>query len=242
MMLIRSLLIILLAGSFTAGNAQSLKDVFGKAKKIIKGEDPLSEEEIGAGLKEALNVGVTDAVDFLSAEDGYHESLYKILLPNEVKAVTSKLKNVPGFGDVEQKLILRINRAAEDAASEATPIFVDAITALTFKDVMNILMGEEDEATMYLHGQTNDQLYAAFQPVIAASLDKVNARSYWKTAVDAYNKIPFVKKTNPELDDYVTNNALNGLFGLIKVKESDIRSTVDSRSTDLLRKVFAKQD
>lgn len=235
------LLVALMAGTVQS-DAQDLKGLFNKAKKIVKGEEELSNEQIGNGLKEALNQGVQEAVDNLSEVDGYYESVYKILLPEEVRAVTSKLKNVPGFGDVEHKLILRINRAAEDAASSAAPIFVDAITSLTFNDVMDILMGDKNAATNYLNRQTNQQLYDAFQPVIRESLDKVHAQELWKTAVDAYNKLPLVKKTNPELDDHVTRSALDGMFGLIEVKELEIRGNVESRNTELLRKVFAKQD
>lgn len=202
----------------------------------------LSQEEAGKGLKEALDIGVAEAVGFLSAEDGYYRSIYKVLLPEEAQAVAGKLRAVPGFSNVEEEIVLKINRAAEDAAKKAGPIFVSAIKQMTFQDAMNILMGNKDAATRYLEKTTYDQLYSEFKPVIVESLDKFNARTYWRDAVTAYNKIPLASKANPELDDYVARQALLGLFGLIEVKEKDIRENVGARTSELLRKVFAKQD
>ena len=202
----------------------------------------LSQEEAGKGLKEALDIGVAEAVGFLSAEDGYYRSIYKVLLPEEARAVAGKLRAVPGFSNVEEEIVLKINRAAEDAAKKAGPIFVSAIKQMTFQDAMNILMGNKDAATRYLEKTTYDQLYSEFKPVIVESLDKFNARTYWRDAVTAYNKIPLASRANPELDDYVARQALLGLFGLIEVKEKDIRENVGARTSELLRKVFAKQD
>ncbi len=223
-----------------------LKGTLGKLRKqaedIVSGETPLSQEEVGAGLKEALNIGVGEAVSFLSAEDGYLGSSYKILVPEEAQNVVSKLKNVPGFGDVEQQLEEKMNRAAELAVAKAKPIFVDAITQLTFQDAMSLLMGDKDAATRYLERTTTQSLTDAFLPIIQESLDEVNAREYWRSAVTAYNRIPFVQKTNPELDQHVTEKALVGLFGLVEVKERDIRDNTALRNTELLQKVFAKQD
>lgn len=219
-----------------------LGQVKDKADAVLNGESPLSNEEVGNGLKEALQLGVEEAVTSLSAEDGYFGSPYKILVPEEARTVTSKLRNVPGFGNVEAELELRLNRAAELAADKATPIFVDAITGLTFQDAMNLLLGEDDAATRYLESSTSNPLTAEFLPIIQQSLDEVNARTYWREAVTAYNKIPFVKKTNPELDQYVTERALFGLFGLIEKKEAALRDNPALRQTDLLRRVFARQD
>ncbi len=209
-----------------------------KAKEVVSGESSLTQDEAGLGLKEALNVGVQSAVEQLSAQNGYLDSPYKILLPEEARQVVSKLKMVPGFDNIERDLVLKMNEAAELSAKKATPIFVDAIKAITFEDALNILKGEDDAATRYLEGNSRDPLYEAFLPVIQESLDEVGARSIWNKAVTAYNKIPFVSKTNPELDDHVNNKALNGLFGLIEVKESGIRNDVDQRTSDILKKVF----
>lgn len=233
---------VLLAVLITVGGlqAQGLKGLLNKAKEAVTGES--SDGEVGMGLKEALNAGVGEAVDFLSAEDGYYKSAYKILLPEEVQQVTAKLKNVPGFGNVEEDLLEKMNRAAEIAAEKAKPIFINAIKQMTIKDAMNLLMGEKDAATRYLERTTYQPLYDEFRPVVISALDEVNAREYWKTAVTAYNKIPFVKKTNPELDDHVTNKALVGLFTMIEKKEADIRANPAARTTELLQKVFSKQD
>ncbi len=235
------ILVFLMLFSFDA-EAQKLKGLLGKAKDAISGGTGLSQEEIGNGLKEALNLGVGEAVDFLSVEDGYYKSAYKILLPEEAQQIVGKLRAVPGFSNFEEELLLKLNRAAEDAAEKAKPIFVSAIKQMSFQDAMNILMGNPDAATTYLEKTTYDQMYAEFKPVVIASLDKFKAREYWRSGVTAYNKVPFVKKTNPELDDYVVKQSLVGLFGLVEKKEESIRENLDDRTTDLLKKVFAKQD
>ncbi len=237
------LLLFLLAFTSLQATAQlkgALKKVNEAASSLTGGD--LSQEEVGQALKQALDAGVADAVDFLSKPDGYYKSPYKILLPEEARKVVSKLSSVPGFGNLEEDLVERMNRAAEDAAQMAKPIFVSAIKQLTFKDAMNILMGEDHAATDYLRRTTWQQLYDAFMPVIQESLDKVNARELWRSAVTAYNKLPLVEKTNPELDDHVNRMALEGMFSLIAKKEEGIRHDVNLRNTELLRKVFAKQD
>lgn len=219
-----------------------LKQASDKADEVLSGKNPLSEETIGNGLKEALNQGVDKAVTSLSAQDGYYGSPYKILLPEEAQTVINKVSALPGFGNLEQDLTERINRAAELAATKAGPIFVDAIKGLTIKDAMNLLMGNQDAATRYLEANTASPLAGEFQPVIRAALDEVNANEIWFKAVTAYNKLPFVKKTNPELDQYVTQRALEGMFGLVEVKESELRQNPALRNTELLRDVFARQD
>lgn len=211
-------------------------------KKTLKSLVPSSGGEIDQGLKQALEFGVKEAVNTLSAENGYLNGPYKILIPEEAQYIISKVKVVPGFQDVEKQLIDKMNKAAELAATKATPIFVDAIKSLTIKDAMNILMGDKDAATRYLETQTRPALYTSFLPVIQSALDEVNARTYWKTVISAYNSIPFVTKANPELDDYVNNKALDGLFSLVEVKEERIRTDQSQRTTDLLKKVFAQQD
>lgn len=203
---------------------------------------PLTTTEIAAGLKQALEFGITEGATKLSQTDGYFKSAYKILLPPEARKVTEKLKSIPGFTNVENIILEKINRGAEDAAKKAAPIFKNAITKMTFNDALGILMGSQNAATQYLEKATNTQLYAEFNPVIAESLDKFSARKYWADAVNAYNKIPLVEKANPDLDDYVTKQALNGLFTMVEKKEIEIRTNIASRTTDLLKKVFAKQD
>lgn len=214
----------------------------GNWKDKAKAALGLDNNEVASGLKEALEVGVSKGSDFLSAKDGYYKSAYKILLPEEALAVTNRLKNVPGFGNVEADLIERINRAAEDAATKAKPIFKQAITNMSINDAMNILMGDQNSATIYLNRVTNQQLYDAFLPVVVEALNKVNAIELWESATTAYNRIPLVKKTNPRLDDHVTREALKGMFALIEKEEKEIRTNVNARSSELLKKVFAQQD
>ena len=240
--------ILLFAVLFAFQNAYAqFGDILKKAEQkvnstIKSGGANLTQDEIGNGLKEALNIGLNEATDFLSAKDGYFKSPYKILMPEEAQKVVSKLKVIPGFANVEADLTERMNRAAEDAAQKAKPIFIAAIKKMTFTDAMNILTGNKDAATRYLEKTTYDALYAEFKPIIQASLDKVNARTYWKEATTAYNKIPFATKTNTELDDHVTKTALIGMFSLVEQKEKGIRSNANLRTSDLLKKVFAKQD
>lgn len=201
-----------------------------------------SLQEIGQGLKEALNKGISKGVDALSQKDGYFKSAYKILLPADAQKVAEKLRGIPGFSNFENELLEKMNRGAEDAAKEAGPIFLTAIRSLTFQDVTNILMGADNAATDYLNRTTNQQLYDKFNPKIVASLDKIGANDLWRKAADAYNKIPFVTKVNNDFDDYVTKQALKGLYGKMEEEERNIRRNKASRTSELLRKVFAKQD
>ena len=205
-------------------------------------ETPLSTAEIANGLKEALNIGTNDAVDFLSAKDGYFKTVYKIFLPEEARKVTDKLKFIPGFSQVEDVILQKINQAAEDAAKTVGPIFLDAIKGMSINDAMGILLGEKNAATQYLHQSTYDNLYGQFQPIILESLNKFNAVGYWSDAVDKYNKIPLLGSVNPRLDDYVTHEALKGLFSLVEQKEHGIRTDISQRITPLLQKVFKRQD
>jgi hypothetical protein len=211
-------------------------------EEILGDATGVSNTEIAAGLKEALNKGVLSGTSLLSKTDGYYKSPYKILLPQEAQKVADKLRVIPGFSNVEKELEIKINRAAEDAAKKAKPIFAEAIRSMTFSDVMDILKGENNAATMYLERKTSQKLYSEFNPVIVNSLNKYGALDYWEDAVNAYNKIPLVDQMNPKLDDYITNRALDGLFKMIEKEEGAIRTNVGKRTTELLRKVFALQD
>jgi len=210
-----------------------------KAKETVTGG---SSTDIGSGLKEALEVGVSDAVQSLSQKNGYFESPYKILIPEEAQKVTSKVSKIPGFQNIEKDLIDKMNEAAEIAAKKATPIFLNSIKKMSFRDATDILMGDKDAATNYLDKSSRKALYQEFMPVIQSALDEVNAREYWQSAVSAYNKIPFTSDLNPELDDHVNNKALDGMFSLIKEKEAGIRGDKSLRTSPLLREVFGKQD
>jgi len=206
------------------------------------GAATLTNQEISSGLKEALDLGVKQGVTTLSATNGYYEYVYKIVLPAEASRVVEKLKIIPGFSDLEQQAIIKINQAAEDAVKSASPIFAKAIREMSFTDVTNVLMGEKNAATRYLHQKTYLALYSEFNPVIVNSLNKFGALELWKNAITKYNSLPFVEKINPDLDDHVTHKALEGLFSLIEKKELGIRQDIRQRSSDLLKKVFARQD
>ena len=217
----------------------------GQLQNVVKdamSNGTLTNAQIGKGLKEALEIGIGKGATQLSALNGYFESPYKILLPPEARQITDKLQKIPGFSQVENEIVKRLNRGAEDAAKKAKPIFVNAIKSMSIADASKVLMGGQDAATTYLKNATLTELTSSFTPVIQNSLDEFQARKYWSDAVNAYNKIPFVVKANPNLDEYVTQQALNGLFGMVEKEEANIRTNVSARTTDLLKKVFAKQD
>lgn len=205
-------------------------------------EVPLSNADIAKGLKEALDKGVDQSVKTLAVKDGYYASIYKIVLPAEAQGIIDKLKIIPGFSNLEQEAIKKINQAAEDAASKAGPIFLNSIKQMTFEDVMKILMGDKNAATQYLHNTTYNSLYNEFKPVMVNSLNKFGALDLWSDAIYQYNAIPFVTKVNPDLADHVTSKALVGMYSLIEKKEMGIRTDLSQRTSELLKRVFAKQD
>ena len=207
-------------------------NILKKAKSAV-GIATGDENEKSAALKEALNLGVEAAVNQLSVDKGYLEGPYKILIPEEATNIINKVKMIPGFQDVETKLVNQMNKAAEIAAKKATPVFVNAIKQMTVQDAAGIIAGKQDAATMYLSSTTRASLYKEFMPIIQSALDEVNARTYWKSVVEAYNKIPLIRKMNPALDDHVNNKALDGLFGLIAVKEAGIRNDINQRTTEI---------
>ena len=204
----------------------------------------LTSADIGNGLKEALRIGAQEGANELSREGGYFDDLtYRILLPEEVRRVTDKLQNVPGFSNLEQVILKKINQGAEDAAKSAAPIFVDAIRQMSIQDAVGILRGSNNAATQYLETSTSAALTAEFAPVINTSLDKFEANKLWLDAANAYNNFPLTRqKVNTNLGAYVTERALEGLFKKVALKELDIRENVGARTTDLLRRVFAQQD
>ena len=198
--------------------------------------------DIAGGLKEALNNGITKQVTKLTATDGFYKNqMVKILLPEELQKVDSGLRKI-GLGSLADEGLKAINRTAEDAVKEATPIFVDAIRGMTFTDAKNILMGNESAATSYLQTSTSTALYSKFNPVIKNSFSKVGADKIWTNIINKYNAIPLVKKVNPDLTDYTTKKAMEGVFKMVAVEEKNIRTNLSSRSSDLLKKVFALQD
>jgi hypothetical protein len=202
----------------------------------------IGKVDISGGLKEALNKGISKQVTKLTATDGFYKNeAVKILLPDELRKVDSRLRKI-GLSSLADEGLMVLNRAAEDAVKEATPIFVDAVRNMSFADARGILMGNESSATTYLQNSTSTALYGKFNPVIKNSFDKVGADKVWTTIITKYNSIPFVSKVNPDLTDYVTNQAMNGVFKMIAVEEKNIRTDLSSRTSGLLKSVFALQD
>ena len=202
----------------------------------------LSNTDIVSGLKEALRVGTQNASGKLNQTNGYFGNpLVKILLPKEVQQAESMLRSF-GFGSYADKLILSLNRAAEDAAKQATPIFVNAITSMSITDGLQILQGGNTAATDFLKGRTTSALTTAFRPVIDKSLSKVGANTYWSQFFTAYNKLPITKtKVNTDLSGYVTEQALTGMFTTIAQEESNIRKNPAGTANALLQKVFGSK-
>lgn len=198
----------------------------------------LSNEDIIGGLKEALRVGTGNGTQKLSAVDGFfNDAAIKILMPAEAIKVEQKLRAV-GLGRQVDNAILAMNRAAEDAAKSATPIFINAIKSITIQDGMGILKGGDFAATEFLKAKTAQQLTNAFQPVIEQSLQKVEATKYWKTIFTAYNTFS-TDKVEVDLNAYVTEKALAGIFHQVSLEEQKIRKNPAARTTDLLKKVFS---
>ena len=204
-------------------------------------QQALTTAEVADGLKEALIKGISNGSDLASQLDGYFKNPeIKIPFPPEVKKVEDKLRQV-GLGNEVDKFVLTLNRGAEDAAKEAKPIFITAIKSMTIQDAWGILRGQPDAATQYLKRTTTAQLKEKFKPVIQNSLNKVNATKYYGDIVTQYNKIPFTDDVNPNLDDYATDRAIEGLFTMIAKEEKNIRQDPVARTTDLLKKVFGAQ-
>lgn len=197
---------------------------------------------IASGLKEALNNGITKQVTKLTATDGFYtNAAVKILLPEELRKVDSALRAI-GLSSLADEGLKVLNRAAEDAVKEATPIFVSAVQNMSFNDAKSILLGNNTAATSYLQTSTSTALYAKFNPVIKNSFSKVGADKVWTNIINKYNSIPLVNKVNPDLNDYVTNQAMNGVFKMIAVEEQNIRTNISARTSPLLQSVFAMQD
>ncbi len=233
----RKTILLLLAG-LTLSSCAEMQQIANQLPGVLE----QGNVDISGGLKEALNNGINKQVTKLTAVDGFYKNeMVKILLPEELQKVDAGLRKI-GLGKLADDGLRAINRTAEDAVKQATPIFVDAIKGMTFTDAKNILMGNESAATTYLQSSTSTALYAKFNPVIKNSFAKVGADKVWANIITKYNAIPLVKKVNPDLTDYTTNKAMEGVFKMISVEEKNIRTDLNSRTSDLLKKVFALQD
>lgn len=235
-----SLLVITSLFSLSLLNAQLLKNIKDKlGNSSANTGTGLSSDEIVNGLKEALQVGATKGTEKLSALDGFFkDAAIKILMPEEAKKVEKTLRGM-GLGAQVDDAILSMNRAAEDAAKSAAPIFINAIKGMSISDAFGILQGGDFAATNYLKSKTTSALTEAFRPVIEKSLEKVNATKYWNTLFTTYNKFA-LQKVNPDLTAYVTEKGLAGIFYQVGQEEQKIRKDPLARTTDLLKKVFAK--
>ncbi|MDP4223290.1 MAG: DUF4197 domain-containing protein [Bacteroidota bacterium] len=226
--------------------------------KVIQssGNMPLTEAEVISGLKEALTTGARNSAQKLSAENGYYGDLMvKILLPDEAKIIVDNISRIPGGQQLIEDVILRINRAAEDAAKEVAPIFVSSITQMTVSDAFNILRGPDNAATTYLRNTTWDQLYALYKPKIRNSTEKkiignISTKDSWVTLTGKWNslansvagKLAGFKPVNTDLDDFLTTRALSGMFLKVEGEELKIRKEVSARVTPLLQRVFGSLD
>lgn len=229
---------LLAVAAYTLSSCAELQQVANQLPGVLE----QGNVDIAGGLKEALNNGINKQVIKLTAVDGFFKNeVVKILLPDELKKVDKTLRDV-GLSKMADEGLKVLNRAAEDAVKEATPIFVDAIKGMSFTDAKNILMGNESAATTYLQNSTSTALYTKFNPVIKNSFAKVGADKIWANIITKYNSLPLTKDVNPDLTDYTTNKAMEGVFKMIAVEEKNIRTDLSSRTSDLLKKVFAMQD
>jgi hypothetical protein len=234
------LVFLFLAIISVKGEAQGLKGLLNKAKQAVSGTTGgLGNDDIIAGLKEALVVGSEKGSSALSKTDGFFaNAALKILMPPEAQKIENTLRKI-GMGKQVDDAVLTMNRAAEDACKSATPIFTNAIKQMSFQDALGILKGSDTAATGYLRNKTTTDLTTAFRPVIEQSLQKVDATKYWNTLITNYNRIS-LQKINPDLAAYVTERALNGIFFQVALEEKSIRQNPLARSSDILKKVFAK--
>ena len=235
--------VFLLAGTvISAQEKATIGGLFKKAGNAVKSGNTasLSTEEIVSGLKEALSVGAKNSSGQLAAANGFFkDAAVKILMPEEMKKVESRLRSL-GMGKMVDDAILSMNRAAEDASKTAAPIFVDAIKKMSVQDAVGILKGADTAATSYLRKTTVNNLTTAFTPIVEESLKKVNATKYWKDLATAYNKFS-PTPVNTNLNEYVTGRALNGLFYYVGEEEKKIRNNPAARVSDILQKVFGSK-
>jgi len=222
----------------------------------VSGTLPLNEAEVVSGLKEALSTGASNAAGMLSLENGYYGDVaLKIFLPDEAMVIVDNISRIPGGDKLVEDVVLRINRAAEDAAKEVAPIFVNSITQMTIQDAFGILNGADNAATGYLKSTTYNELYNLYKPKIQESTEKkligdISTKNSWETLTSKWNtvansiagRMASLKPVNTDLDDYLTNKALAGMFSKVEAEELKIRKEVSARVTPLLRRVFGSLD
>jgi hypothetical protein len=236
------LVLIVLAGISSVSLAIDWREIKRGAEEVLKGKRPLSNDEVIRGLKEALSIGSENAGRTASKIDGFYRNpRIKIPFPPEAQKVKD-LAETLGLESQVEKFVMTLNRAAEEAAKQAAPIFLDAIKGLTIQDGFNILNGPNDAATSYLKGKTSSRLRAKFTPIVKDAIDKVQVTKYWKPLSSKYNAVPGVTPVNPNLDAYVTERAIRGLFKLVASEEKKIRADPAARVTELLKRVFGSRE
>ena len=203
------------------------------------GPTPLTNLDVIKGLKEALSIGTNNSSALTSKMDGFYKNP-EIFIPFPAEAIKVKEKiEALGMKSQVDKFVVTLNRSAETATKEAAPIFINAITSMSISDGFTILRGGENAATTYLKEKTTGQLRIKFKPVVKNAISKVEVTKYWNPVINTYNKIPFIDKQNPDLEDYVTIKAIDGLFLMIAKEEKKIRKDPLARVTDILKRVFS---
>jgi hypothetical protein len=237
--------LLFFAAFWTAANfADAQINVKGGIEKVTKavtsgGAPELSNKEIIDGLKEALTVGANNSSSAASKMDGFNKNpKIKIPFPQEAIQVKNTAESL-GMKKQVDKFVLTVNRAAEEAAKESAPIFVNAIKSMTLTDGMSLLKGSDDAATKFLNEKTNAELMVKFKPVVQKAIQKVEVTRYWNPLMTSYNKVPGTTKVNPDLEEYITKKAIEGLFVLIAEEELNIRKNPAARVSDLLKRVFS---
>jgi hypothetical protein len=232
----------ILAFTFTLASCDTLLKVLDAATET----GGITQSEAASGLKNALEIGVSNGTSFLGKKDGFlKNAAYKILMPPEVRNVESKIRSNPLAnalaGPYLDKVVTAMNRGSENAMAKAKPIFINAVKSMTIQDAIGIVTGGDGAATSYLKRVTSAQLKSEFTPVIKKSLDGVNINEPWTKVSSAYNMV-MNKQVETDLNDYVTDKAMSALFNQIKVEEDKIRANPAARTTDILKKVFGYAD
>ncbi|WP_447962439.1 DUF4197 domain-containing protein [Nitrospira sp. Ecomares 2.1] len=234
---IMSFLLLLLPQIASAQFDDFLKEI---DKLSLPGAKTLGDDKIISGLKEALTVGTENTVKLTGNPDGFLKNeAIRILLPEELQSMDKALR-LAGFGPQVDELVVSMNRAAEQAAPLAKPIFKDAVANMSFDDAKKILNGKDTAATDYFQGKTRDQLAIAFKPEVEKTMSQVGVTKQYKDLVGQYTTLPFVTVPAFNLDDYVVGKSLDGLFLILGEEEKKIRTNPTARVTDLLKDVFGK--
>jgi hypothetical protein len=231
---------IILIGIFTIlllGCAE-MSSVLEEYNKTNGGTVSLTNSEVISGLREALTIGTNNSTSLTSKLDGFYKNP-EIFIPFPPEAIKVKEK-VEALGMKKQvdEFVMTMNRSAETASKEAAPIFINAIKGMTISDGFSILRGEDNAATTYLKNKTSVQLKGKFNPIVKNAISQVKVTKYWNPIINTYNKIPFIEKQNPNLEDYITSKAMDGLFHMIEKEEKKIRKDPLARVTDILKRVF----